>query len=100
MIGDTITENVLPLPQLLQLLAISSKPMKPLKLAKATALAFALGAILCVGSDPAIMYQAEAIAIAKAQASMQKVSRTLGVWLEWGLDAALKRIVKQVFQDG
>jgi hypothetical protein len=79
--------------------SIFSKPMKPLRLAKATALAFALGAILSVGSDPAITRQVEAMAISQAQAiatsAMQSLSKTLKHWLEQGLDAVLKEIVKQ-----
>jgi hypothetical protein len=75
------------------------KPMKSLRLAKATALSFALGALLCVGSDPAILHQAEAIAVAKVQAivtsAMQKVGSTLGHWLEQGADAVLKGIMEQ-----
>jgi ABC-type nitrate/sulfonate/bicarbonate transport system substrate-binding protein len=73
--------------------------LKPAKLIKATALAFALGAILSVGSDPAITRQAETIALAQAQATatsaVQSLGRTLGYWLEQGLDAVLKEIVKQ-----
>jgi hypothetical protein len=73
--------------------------MKPLNLAKATALAFALGAILSVGSDSAITHQVEAMALAQAQAiatsAVQSLGRTLGYWLEQGLDAVLKEIVKQ-----
>jgi hypothetical protein len=64
--------------------------MKPLKLAKATALAFALGAILSVGSDPKLTHQVEAMAQAQAKAiatsAMQALSTTLGHWL----DAVLK----------
>jgi hypothetical protein len=64
--------------------------MKPAKLAKAIALSFALGALLSVGSDPAIMQQVEAIAQAQAQAiatsAMQSLGKTLGQWL----DSALK----------
>jgi hypothetical protein len=73
--------------------------MKPLKLTKAIALSFALGAILSVGSDPKLTRQAEAMAVAKAQAittsAVQSLGRTLGYWLEQGLDAVLKEIVKQ-----
>jgi hypothetical protein len=80
--------------------AISSKPMKPARLAKATALAFALGAILSVASDPNILHQAEAIAIAKAQAIATSAMRSLGSrlehWLEQGVEGGLKGIVKQV----
>jgi hypothetical protein len=64
--------------------------VKPLKLAKATALAFTLGALLSVGSSPAITRQVEAMAQAQAQAiatsAMQALSTTLGHWL----DAVLK----------
>jgi hypothetical protein len=78
--------------------------MKPRKLAKATAFAFTLGALLSFGSSPTVMHQAEAIAIAKAQAiatsAMQQVGSTLGHWLEQGADAALKGIVKQLMQSG
>jgi hypothetical protein len=42
--------------------------MKPLKLAKAMALSFALGAILSVGSDSKLTHQAETIALSQAQA--------------------------------
>ena len=65
--------------------------MKPIRLIKATALAVALGAILSVASDPAILHQAEAIAVAKAQATatsaMRSLGNTLGHWLELGADA-------------
>jgi hypothetical protein len=78
------------------IMAISSKTMKPARLAKAIALAFALGAILSVASDPNLTRQAEAMAVAKAQAiatsAMQKVGSTLGDWLEQWLDTALKGI--------
>jgi hypothetical protein len=78
--------------------------MKPLKLIKAMALAFALGAILSVGSDSKLTHQVEAMALAQAQAiatsAVQKVGSTLGHWLEQGLDALLKGIAKKVFQDG
>ena len=78
--------------------------MKPLKLAKAIALSFALGAILSVGSDPKLTHKAEAIALSKAQATatsaMQKVGSTLGDWLKQGLDAALKGLVEQSKQSG
>jgi hypothetical protein len=73
--------------------------MKPLKLAKALALSFALGAILSVGSGPKLTHQVEAMAQAQAKAiatsAMQKVGSTLGNLLEQGLDAALKWIMKQ-----
>lgn len=79
-------------------------PVKPLKLAKAMALAFVLGAILSVGSDPKLTNQVQAIALSKTQeiatSAMQKVSSTLGHLLEQGLDAALKEIVKQVLPSG
>jgi hypothetical protein len=56
--------------------------MKPAKLIKATALAFALGTILSVGSDPAIMHQVEAMAVPHAKAiatsAMQSLGKTLG----------------------
>jgi hypothetical protein len=58
-------------------------PVKPLKLAKATALAFTLGALLSVGSSPAITRQVEAIAQAQAQAiassAMQKVLKVISM---------------------
>jgi hypothetical protein len=64
--------------------------MKPARFAKATALAFALGAILSVGSSPTITRQVEAMAQAMAQAiatsAMQSLGKTLGQWL----DSALK----------
>lgn len=70
--------------------------MKPPKLAKAMALSFALGAILSVASDPNIMHQAEAMALSQAQAittsAMQSLGKTLGHWLEFGLDGVLKRV--------
>jgi hypothetical protein len=70
----------------------SENLMKPLKLAKAIALSFTLGAILSVGSDPKLTHQAEAMALAQAQAiatsAVQKVGSTLGHWLEH----ALKRV--------
>jgi hypothetical protein len=73
--------------------------VEPLKLAKATALAFTLGAILSVGSSPAITRQVEAMAFVQAKAiatsAMQSLGKTLGYWLEQGLDAVLKEIVKQ-----
>jgi hypothetical protein len=66
------------------------KSMKPLKLAKALALSFALGAIFSIGSDPNITRQVQAIAQAQAQAiatsAMQSLGKTLGQWL----DSALK----------
>lgn len=78
--------------------------MKPLKLAKAMALSFALGGILSVGSDPTLTHKAEAIALSKTQAiatsAIQKVGSKLGHLLEDGLDAALKGIVKQVLPSG
>ncbi len=74
--------------------SIFNKPMKPARLAKAIAFAFTLGALLSFGSSPAIMLQAEAMAIAKARAiatsAMQKVGSTLGHLLEQGADAVLK----------
>jgi hypothetical protein len=79
--------------------SIFSKPMKPARLAKATALAFALGAILSVGSDPKLTHQVEAMAQAQAKAiassAIQSLSKTLKHWLEQGLDAVLKESVKQ-----
>jgi signal transduction histidine kinase len=70
--------------------------VKPLKLAKAIALAFALGAILSVGSDPKLTHQAETMAQAQAKAiatsAMQALSTTLGHSLELGLDAVLKGV--------
>jgi hypothetical protein len=76
--------------------------MKPARLAKATALAFALGALLSVGSDSNLMHQIEANAIAKAQAiatsAMRSLGNTLGHWLEQGVEGGLKGIVKQVSQ--
>jgi hypothetical protein len=78
--------------------------MKPVRLAKATALSFALGAILSVASDSALMHQAEAMALSKAQtiatSAMQKVGSTLEHWLEQGLDAVLKGITKQFSRSG
>ena len=78
--------------------------MKPLKLAKAMALSFALGAILSAGSDPKLTRQVQAIALSKTQAiatsAMQKVGSTLGNLLEPVWDAALKGIVKQVLPSG
>ena len=78
--------------------------MKPLKLTKAIALSFALGAILSVGSDPKLTHKAEAIALSKTQAiatsAMQKVGSTLGYWLEQGANAALKGITKQFTSSG
>jgi hypothetical protein len=78
--------------------------LKPLRLAKAITLAFALGAILSVGSDPAITRQVEAMALSQAQAiatsAMQSLGRTLGYWLEQGLDAVLKGIVEQFVRSG
>jgi hypothetical protein len=78
--------------------------VKPLKLAKAIALSFALGAILSVGSDPKLTRQAEAIALSQAKAiatsAMQSLGRTLGHWLEKGLDAVLKGIVDHLVQSG
>jgi hypothetical protein len=63
------------------------------------ALAFVLGAILSVGSDPKLTHQAEAMAVSKAQAiassAMRSLSKTLKHWLEQGLDAVLKESVKQ-----
>jgi membrane protein YqaA with SNARE-associated domain len=62
------------------------------------ALAFVLGAILSVGSDPAITRQVEAMAQAQAKAiatsAMRSLGKTLGYWLEQGLDAVLKESVK------
>ena len=78
--------------------------MKSLKLAKAMALSFALGAILSVGSDPKLTHQVQAIALSKAHATatsaMQKVGSTLGYWLEQGANAALKGITKQFTSSG
>jgi hypothetical protein len=78
--------------------------LKPARLAKAIALSFALGAILSVGSSPAITRQVEAMAQTQAQAiatsAMQSLSRALGQLLERGEDVALKGIMKQVFRDG
>ena len=69
--------------------SIFNKPMKPARLAKATALAFTLGAILSVGSDSKLTHQVEAMAVAKAQAiatsAMQLLGKTLEHWLELGL---------------
>lgn len=66
--------------------SIFSKLMKPARLAKAIALAFALGALLSFGSSPVITRQVEAMAVSKVQAiatsAMQKVGSTLGDWLE------------------
>jgi DNA-binding NarL/FixJ family response regulator len=63
--------------------SIASKPMKPLRLAKAIALAFTLGAILSVGSDPKLTHQAETMALSQAKAIatsvMQKVGRVLRI---------------------
>jgi hypothetical protein len=57
--------------------------MKPLRLAKAIALAFALGAILSVGSDPKLTHQVQAMAISQAQAiassAMQKVLKVISM---------------------
>jgi hypothetical protein len=73
--------------------------MKPAKFIKATALAFTLGAILSVGSDPKLTHQVEAMAGSQAKAiatsAMQSLSKTLKHWLEQGLDAVLKESVKQ-----
>jgi membrane protein YqaA with SNARE-associated domain len=70
--------------------------MKPLRLAKAIALSFALGAILSVTSDTTLVHQVEAMALAQAKviatSAMQKVGSTLGDWLEQWLDTALKGI--------
>jgi hypothetical protein len=70
------------------------------KLLKALTLSFALGGIRSVALDSSIMHQAEAMAIAKAQATIRSLSSTLEHWLEQGLDAVLKGIVKQFMQDG
>lgn len=76
--------------------------MKPLTLAKAMALSFALGAILSVGSDPNIMRQVQAIAIAKVQAvgsgAMKAVSGKVGEWLEQGIEAVLKGLADHLAQ--
>ncbi len=78
--------------------------MKPLKLAKAMALSFVLGAILSVGSDPKLTHQLQAIAIAKVQAvgtdAMKAVSVKVGEWLEQGLDGVLKGITDHLAQSG
>ncbi len=59
------------------------------------ALAFVLGAILSVGSDPKRTHQVQVIALSKTQAiatsAMQKVGSTLGQ----GLNDALKGLSKQ-----
>ncbi len=74
--------------------------MKPLNLAKALTLSFALGAILSVSSDPKLTHQVQAIALSKTQViatnAMQKVSSMLGQ----GLDAALKGLAKQFSPSG
>jgi hypothetical protein len=76
--------------------------LKPARLAKAIALAFTLGAILSVGSDPNLTHQVEAMAVSQAQAIatsvMQSLGKTLGHWLGQGLDTALKGIVEQFSQ--
>jgi hypothetical protein len=69
--------------------------VKPLKLAKAIALAFALGAILSVGSDPKLTHQVEAMAGSQAKVIATSAMRSLGRTLGQGLDAVLKEIVKQ-----
>jgi hypothetical protein len=73
------------------------KRLKSLRLAKATALSFALGAILSVGSSPAITHQVEAMAQAQAQAiasnAMQSLGKTLGHWLEQGLKGIVEQFV-------
>jgi membrane protein YqaA with SNARE-associated domain len=79
--------------------AISGKPMKPARLAKATALAFTLGALFSVASDPALMHKAEAMALSKAQSiattAMRSLSSTLGQWLEWGEGRIVSKIIVQ-----
>jgi hypothetical protein len=74
--------------------------VKPARLAKALALSFTLGAILSVCSSPEITHQAETMAQAQAKAIATSAMQSLGHWLELGLNAVLKGIVKQVFQDG
>jgi hypothetical protein len=55
--------------------------MKPLKLAKALALSFALGAILSVGSGPKLTHQVEAMAQAQAKAIATSAMRKVWEWL-------------------
>ena len=78
--------------------------MKPLNLAKAMALSFALGAILSVGSDPNITRQVQAIALAKIQAvgaeAMKSVSSKVGEWLEQGFEALLKGLADHLAPSG
>ena len=74
--------------------------MKPLKLAKAMALSFALGAILSVGSDPKLTHQVEAIALSKAQATATSAIQSLSTTLGQGLGAVLKGLAKQSKQSG
>jgi hypothetical protein len=80
--------------------SISGKPMKPLRLAKATALAFALGAILSFASDPNLTRQVQAIAQAQAQAIATSAMQSLGKTLEHWLEQGLKGITKQFFPFG
>lgn len=68
--------------------------MKPLKLAKAMALSFALGAILSVGSDPTLTHQVQVITLSKAQVIVTSAMQSLGKLLGHWLDAALKWIVE------
>jgi hypothetical protein len=63
--------------------------MKPRKLIKGLALSFTLGAILSVGTDPAITQQVPAIAMAKAGFVGNQVEK----WVREGASALLKQIV-------
>jgi hypothetical protein len=55
--------------------------MKPLKLVKATALSFALGAILSVTSDSKLMHQVEEIAFSEASGIATSAMRKVWEWL-------------------
>ena len=83
--------------------------MPPLKLAKALALSFALGAVLSVASDTAITHQVQRLAVAQAQAvatktthavadAGTKTARAVGAKLrEWardGMEALVKEVLK------
>ena len=51
--------------------------MPPLKLAKALALSFTLGAVLSVASDTAITHQVQQLAVAQAQAVATKSAHAM-----------------------
>ena len=81
--------------------------MPPLKLTKALALSFTLGAVLSVASDTAITHQLQAIAAAQAQAVVKqsthaaaiagaKAAKAVGAKLEEWASAGGNALLRQV----